>query len=129
MNKDLKEKILAKVKKALHFLFNPHLLICFAIAWMITNGWSYVLAGVGTLLNIKWMMYVGAAYMGLLWFPFTPEKIFTVAIAIFLLKVLFPGDTKTLAVLRDMYDSAKSKIKMHKEKKAAEKQEAENEEQ
>lgn len=128
MNKDLKEKIRTKGKKVLQFLFNPRLLLCIAIGWMITNGWSYVLAGLGTLLDIKWMMYVGGAYIGLLWFPFTPEKIFTVAIAIFLLKVLFPGDTKTLAVLREMYESAKSKIKLHKEKKASEKKEAENEE-
>ena len=43
------------------------------------------------------------------------------AIAIALLRWLFPGDTKTLAVLRGWYDKAKSAVTRRKERKAAEK--------
>ena len=104
------EKIKQTIKKWLKFLFNPRLILCLGIAWIITNGWCYVFLAIGTLLDITWMTAVGAAYGFFLWGLPTPEKIITVAIAIFLLKRLFPNDTKTLAVLLDMQKKIKAKI-------------------
>ena len=76
------------------------LLLCLAIAWMITNGWSYVLFGLGMLMKIHWMRVVGGAYMSFLWLPFTPEKVVTVLLAIALMRLLYPRDRRTLGVLR-----------------------------
>ena len=28
------------IKTVVQFILNPHFLICFGIAWLITNGWS-----------------------------------------------------------------------------------------
>ena len=81
-------------------LLNPRLLLCLFIAWMITNGWSYIFFGVGMVLKINWMRIVGGAYMSFLWLPFTPEKLVTVVIAIFLLRLFYPHDQQTLGVLR-----------------------------
>ncbi|MBR6786540.1 MAG: hypothetical protein IKM26_01285 [Clostridia bacterium] len=110
-----------KLKKAAQFLLNPHLVICLAIAWMITNGWSYVLFALGTLFEINWMTVVAGAYLAFLWIPFTPEKLITFTIAIALLRWLFPNDQKTLAVLRRWYDKAKNAVRRkcaeHQEKK------------
>ncbi len=103
-----KEKIKEKVKKWVLFLLNPRLLLCLFIAWMITNGWSYLVTAIGVYFEITWLTALGAAYAGLLWLPFTPEKIVTVIIAIFLLKTIFPGDRKTLAVLREELRAAKA---------------------
>ena len=115
------EKLKQNLKKALLFIANPRLLLCLALAWMITNDWSYVVFGLGTLLGIEWMIAVGGAYMALLWLPFTPEKIITFAIAIALLRWLFPGDQKTLAVLRRWYEMAKNAVITRRERKAEEK--------
>lgn len=124
-----KEKVKETTKKVLGFIFNPRLLLCLAIGWIITNGWCYVFLIVGTLLDIPWMTAIGTAYTVFLWGLPTPEKIVTVAIAIFLLKRLFPNDTKTLAVLLDMQKKIKEKIREVKakraEKKALRKQEKE----
>ncbi len=106
-----RSKIKEKLKKIARFIFNPRLLLCFGIAWMITNGWCYVLTALGKLLDITWMMVVGASYAGLLWLPFTPEKLLTVIIAIFLLKLIFPHDKNTLAVLREEFEEARVGIK------------------
>ena len=118
------EKTKINLKKLFSFVFNPRLLLCLFIAWMITNGWSYIFAFVGGVFDITWMFIVGTAYAGLLWLPFTPEKIITVVIAIFLLRWLFPKDKKTLFVLWQEYAKAKaslkavwSKLKMKKAKK------------
>lgn len=105
-----------KLKKLVQFLLNPRFLLCFGMGWMITNGWSYVLFGLGTWLQNEWMMAVAGGYLTLLWIPATPEKIITLAIAIALLRWLFPGDEKTLKVLKEMAAKAKAAIKRRKEK-------------
>ena len=106
-----------KLKKFLLFISNPKLLLCVAIAWMITNGWSYVMMGMGTYFGIGWMIAVSGAYLAFLWFPFSPEKLATLAIALALLRWLFPKDQKTLAVLYDMRNKAKAAILRRKQKK------------
>ncbi|MBR3978272.1 MAG: hypothetical protein IKJ94_01450 [Oscillospiraceae bacterium] len=113
-----------KIKKVLQFLLNPRLLVCLAVAWLITNGWSYVMFAFGTYFEIGWMIAVSGAYLAFLWLPVSPEKIVTVAIAIALLRFLFPRDEKTLAVLRNMYQKAKAAIKRRKEKKAQKEEDA-----
>ncbi len=108
------ETLKHRLKKILLFFTNPRLLLCFFLAWMITNGWSYILFAIGTWFEIAWMTAVAGAYLAFLWLPLSPEKIVTFAIAIFLLKRLFPGDQKTLAVLRELRTKAK---KRHEERK------------
>ncbi len=110
-------KIKEKLKKILRFILNPRLLFCIGIAWMLTNGWSYVMFGVGTYYGIEWMIAVSGAYLAFLWLPVSPEKLATIAIAIALLRFLFPKDEKTLAVLREMHQKVKNAVKKRKEKK------------
>ena len=95
-----REEIMRQVRDWKRILLNPRLLVCLFIAWMLTNGWSYIFFGLGTFLKIGWMQWVGGAYMSLLWLPFTPEKLITLIIALFLLRWLFPQDERTLGELR-----------------------------
>ncbi len=113
----MKEKIKIWLKTAVRFILNPRLLFCLGLAWIITNGWSYILFGIGTYFQIGWMVAVSGAYLAFLWFPFSPEKLATVAIAIFLLRWLFPGDQKTLAVLVQMKNKFKAAFQNRKKKR------------
>ncbi len=113
----LKTRIYLQVKKWLMVILNPRLLLCLFIAWMITNGWSYVLTALGTMFEIPWMIVTGTAYMSLLWVPFTPEKILTVIIAIFLMKVIFPKDKKTIGVLHDELSKLKKAFISQRDKR------------
>ena len=115
------EKLKKNLKKTLQFIANPRLLLCFLIGWLITNGWSYILFGIGTYLEINWMVAVAGAYLAFLWLPISPEKLVTIAIAVALLRWLFPGDTKTLAVLRRWYEKAKAAVLRRRERRAEEK--------
>lgn len=81
-------------------LISPKMLLTFGIAWMITNGWSYLFVAFGIAFDIKWMLGIGTAYQTFLWLPITPEKIVTVAIAIWLSKKLFPKDIKLQEQIR-----------------------------
>ena len=115
------DKLKRNLKKTWQFVANPRLLLCWLIAWIITNGWSYILFGIGTYCEIEWMIAVSGAYLAFLWLPISPEKLVTVTIAIALLRWLFPGDQKTLAVLRGWYEKAKAAIHNRRERKAEEK--------
>ena len=112
----MRKKIKDLLVKALKFILNPRLLLCFGIAWMITNGWSYLMLAVGTWLGVPWMIAVASAYLAILWLP-SPEKILTCAIAILLLRLLFPKDKYTLGVLQDMHRAALDAFRNRKNKK------------
>ena len=120
------EKLKRNLKKTLQFIANPRLILCWVIAWILTNGWSYILFGLGTYYEIEWMIAVSGAYLAFLWLPISPEKIVTCAIAIALLRWLFPGDQKTLAVLRGWYERAKAALHARRERKAEERANQEN---
>ena len=115
--KNLKQKIKYWLKTALQFCLNPRLLLCLGLAWLITNGWAYIATVIAVWLKIDWLAAVAGAYLAALWIPFTPEKIITVIIAIFLLKLLFPNDKKTLEKLHNLKESIKTKAKKRKENK------------
>lgn len=117
----MKRNIKKKLKKLLQFFANPHLLICVAVAWLITNGWSYIAFAAGTYFKIKWLTTVSGAYLAFLWLPISPEKLVTFAIAIFLLKRFFPDDKKTLAVLKDFHEKAKKAVRNRSSDKKDEK--------
>ena len=111
-----KEKFTHWIKTILEFCLNPRFLLCFGLAWFITNGWCYLMVGLGTALKVGWMIAVGGAYAAALWVPFTPEKIITVIIAIALLRLLFPNDQKTLKKLIDLKNSARAEWNEIKQK-------------
>ena len=98
------KNIMARTVKAFQFLLNPHLVLCFGMAWMITNGWAYLGVAAGTALRWEWLTALSSAYLAFLWFPFTAEKIVTTVIAVWLLRKMFPDDEKTLKVLEDLKD-------------------------
>ena len=71
-------------------ILNWRFLTCFLIAWMVTNGWSYLMFGIGMYFDIKPLILISSAYLAFLWLPFSPEKIVTLAIGLFLVRLLFP---------------------------------------
>ncbi len=118
-----KETIKAGLIKAVKFVTNPRLLLCVAVGWIITNGWSYVVFALGTAFQIEWMIAVGGAYLTFLWLPVSPEKLVTLAIAMVLLRWWFPNDQKTLAVLKTAYANAKEAVHRRRERRTQKKKE------
>ena len=105
-----KRSLWSRIKRLLILLLTWRFLICFGIAWMITNGWSYVLFALGTATGSTWMLAVSGAYLAFLWLPISPEKIVTCAIALVLVRFLFPKHQKALAAqVKEIFKSDKSK--------------------
>ncbi len=107
-----KAELKAKLRPWVRALTNPHLLLSLGIAWFITNGWAYCAIGIGAFLEIGWLFKAGTVWAGLLWLPGTPEKLVTFPIAIFILRRLFPDDTRTLAMIDRKWKSAKDKTRI-----------------
>ena len=116
--KRIVKKTAELAKTVVWMIINPRFLFCFALGWMITNGWAYVALGVGMFYEIEWLAAVSSGYLALLWIPATPEKLITVTLAIFFLRLFFPMDTKTLGVLKDLLAATKGKMKDMKGRKA-----------
>ena len=105
------------LRRLVQFIFNPRFLLCFGLAWLITNGWSYILLFIGSYFQIAWMSGIAGAYLAFLWLPISPEKIVTVSLSMVLLKIFFPKDEKTLGVLRALYADAKQGILTRRERR------------
>ena len=92
---------------------------------MITNGWSYALLIVGMSLEIAWMSSVALAYITFLWLPITPEKIITVSIALFFVRVLFKEHNEELR--KSIYEASDMKDKKKDNQEIESSEQEENE--
>lgn len=123
MKPETREKWKKKLKLWAKLIFNWRFLICFGIGWIITNGWSYIMFGIGMLTDTAWMLAVSGAYLAFLWLPISPEKIVTVAIALFLVRHLFPKHNQELT--QQIMEASGQDGEKKKEKKKRKKQPAE----
>jgi hypothetical protein len=117
-----RDTVKTTLKRLAALVLNPRLLLCLGLAWMITSGWAYVLFAVGALAHIGWMSAFSAAYIAFLWIPFTPEKLVMLAIAVLLLRRLFPNDVQTVGALREMLAALRDKCRIGRIARPAEAQ-------
>ncbi len=110
-NVTLWEKIKALLIKIKEYFLTPRFLFCFLLAWLITNGWSYIGAFLGRLFHIEWLTNISLAWLAMLWLPFTPEKIITFMIAMVFSRLFFPKDEKTFNMLAELKKKAAIKKK------------------
>jgi hypothetical protein len=82
---------------------------------MITNGWAYLIAFT-PLVKSEWIVWVARTYIGFLYLPWTPEKLITIPIAIWIHIRLFKYDYKTHKQLQEMLQQAKEDWKTVKNK-------------
>ena len=69
-------------------------LISFSIAWFITNGHAYLLGALGLYFNWGWAKWYGGVYLGILYLPFTPEKLLTFPLAYLTHRILWRENLK-----------------------------------
>lgn len=109
------EAIWAKLKIYLQPFFNWRFLVSYSIPFMLVNGWAWI--GVFMFPYVKnWFTITSVSWMAFLWAPFTPEKLFTIPIAIWIHTQLFKHDPKTREQLQKMYQEAKSDWQKIKER-------------
>lgn len=83
-------------KREVKPFLKPTMFISSLIAWLVTNGWSYILLATAT----GWLRTLAITYVSLLWMPFTPEKLITIPLAFYIQKKLFVELPKRLKIIR-----------------------------
>lgn len=87
------KKVWLKVGGKIKPYLKPTMLLSFAIAWFITNGWAYLLAFYPHPFSV--VRGFALVYVGILYLPFTLEKPITVWIAVRIQRVFIKnGDMK-----------------------------------
>lgn len=59
------------------------------------------------IIGANWFTVAATTWLGILWLPFTPEKLITIPAALFIHTRLFKNDKKTKEQLEKMYAQAK----------------------
>ena len=91
-------------------------LIAFGAAWAVTNGVWYLLAFSPINIIPTWLRWFARGYIGLIYLPWSPEKLITFPIAIWIHVKLFKNDKKTKIQLDLMYIQAKADWNSFKKK-------------
>jgi hypothetical protein len=95
-----------RIKNYLKPFLSWKFLLCFFLAWLITNGWSYIFIIIGLACDIKLLLNIGIGYQTFLWLPITPEKLITIPMAMWFNFRIF-HDKQTDELLVNMKQQAK----------------------
>ena len=117
--KKIWNKIIIYLKPFLDWKF----LVSYLIPFSLINGWAWVGTFLLPIIGSNWFTIAASTWLAILWMPWTPEKLVTIPMAIWIHHLLFKNDKKTKIKMQKMYDEAKkdfntikNKFKRHKNK-------------
>ena len=83
------KRLLTKIKTYISPFLNWRILIIYVPIWFIMSGWTYLFIYLGTRHHVGWMLAAGTFWATVLWLPFTPEKLITIPLTLFIYVKLF----------------------------------------
>ena len=96
------KRLLTKIKTYISPFLNWRILIIYVPIWFIMSGWTYLFIYLGTRHHIGWMLAAGTFWATVLWLPFTPEKLITIPLTLYLYVKLFgKGNEKLEAMVNE----------------------------
>lgn len=111
------KKLIKKIGVYISPFIDLKLLLIYTPIWFLMSGWTYLFIFLGMKYRINWMLIAGSTWTGILWLPFTPEKIITIPLTLFLYTKIFGNkDKKTIFKLERMHEQAKEDLKLIKQK-------------
>ena len=81
--------MLKKIKTYISPFLNWRILIIYLPIWFLMSGWTYLFIFLGTKYHVGWMLASGTFWATVLWLPFTPEKLITIPLTLYLYVKLF----------------------------------------
>ena len=83
------KRLWTKIKTYISPFLNWRILIIYVPIWFIMSGWTYLFIYLGTCHRVGWMLAAGTFWATILWLPFTPEKLITIPLTLFIYVKLF----------------------------------------
>ena len=81
-------------------------IISYLIPFAIVNGWAWVGSSLFAIGWVNWFTVAAVTWLGILWLPWTPEKLITIPVAIWIHTRLFRNDTATRIQLDALHAEA-----------------------
>lgn len=82
-------KLFNKIKTYISPFLNWRILVIYVPIWFLMSGWTYLFIYLGTRHHVGWMLAAGTFWATVLWLPFTPEKLITIPLTLYLYVKLF----------------------------------------
>ena len=83
------KRLWTKIKTYISPFLNWRILVIYVPIWFIMSGWTYLFIFLGTKYHVGWMLAAGTFWATVLWLPFTPEKLITIPLTLYLYVKLF----------------------------------------
>ena len=83
------KRLWTKIKTYISPFLNWRILVIYLPIWFLMSGWTYLFIYLGTRHHVGWMLAAGTFWATILWLPFTPEKLITVPLTLYLYVKLF----------------------------------------
>ena len=94
------KRLWTKIKTYISPFLNWRILVIYVPIWFLMSGWTYLFIYLGTKHGVGWMLAAGTFWATILWLPFTPEKLITIPLTLYLYVKLFGhGDPKLEAMV------------------------------
>ena len=90
------KRLWTKIKTYISPFLNWRILVIYVPIWFIMSGWTYLFIYLGTRHHVGWMLAAGTFWATALWLPFTPEKLITVPLTLYLYVKLFGSGNEKL---------------------------------
>ena len=81
--------VFKKIKTYIAPFLNWRILIIYLPIWFLMSGWTYLFIYLGAKHGVGWMLAAGTFWATVLWLPFTPEKLITIPLTLYLYVKLF----------------------------------------
>ena len=83
------KRLWTKIKTYISPFLNWRILIFYLPILFIMSGWTYLFIYLVTRHHVGWMLAAGTFWATVLWLPFTPEKLITIPLTLYLYVKLF----------------------------------------
>lgn len=78
------KRLWTKIKTYISPFLNWRILVIYVPIWFLMSGWTYLFIYLGTRHHVGWMLAAGTFWATVLWLPFTPEKLITIPLTLFI---------------------------------------------
>ena len=90
------KRLWTKIKTYISPFLNWRILVIYVPIWFLMSGWTYLFIYLGTKHGVGWMLAAGTFWATILWLPFTPEKLITIPLTLYLYVKLFGSGNEKL---------------------------------
>lgn len=105
------KKIIKKIWTYIRPFLDWRFLVSYFIPFMLINGWAWIGSILLPIIGPNWFTIAATTWLTWLWLPWTPEKLVTIPIALWIHKLLFGKTNEKMQLMLEEAKCDWNKIK------------------